>query len=204
MARKPRHDYDALKAAYALTPSSVSDTQFAKKHNIPLRTLQAKKRQDAKNGEPWERNLTDAVKSKTKLLQQRVAAGLDVNQPITDETVAIATAATTNFLVLEKHERMFSKSMDSIEKGLELLSLQQNQGILVVKKRGKITEGDKATEEIDVEADYVAKTLNQLTGALERVVKMQRHHIGIDNEDAGASYEDDLEALAAAMDADDS
>ena len=199
MARKTQHDYVALREAYRLTPVSLSDSEFAKKHGIPLRTFQDRKRKDDKAGEPWERDLSSAVKSQTRQMQQRVAAGLDKNQPITDEAVAIATAASTNFLVLERHEKMLGKTMNRIEEGLDLLKAQHKQGFVVIEKRTK--EGTDLIQ-ADVACDYVAKTVSGLTTALEKVVKMQRHHIGVDDEDSTASYEDDLEALANEMDAD--
>ena len=200
MARKTQHDYVALREAYRLTPVSLSDSEFAKRHNIPLRTFQDRKRKDDKAGEPWERDLSSAVKSQTRQMQQRVAAGLDKNQPITDEAVAIATAASTNFLVLERHEKMLGKTMNRIEEGLDLLKAQHDQGFMVIKERVK--GGGVDLIDADVPCDYVAKTVSNLTTALEKVVKMQRHHIGVDDEDSTASYEDDLEALANEMDAD--
>jgi hypothetical protein len=201
MARKAQHDYEALREAYRLTPVTLSDKEFATKMKIPLRTFQDKKRKDAKAGEPWERDLTGAVKTHTRQMQQRVAAGLDKNEPITDEAIAIATAATTNFLVLERHGELFETAIKRIGDGMELLKGHIDQGFIVVNRRGPSKDG-QTTEEVDVSAEYVGKTMNALASSLERVVKMQRHHIGVDDEDGGASYEDDLEALAASMDDD--
>lgn len=199
MGRKTQHDYVALREAYRLTPVSVSDSEFANKHKIPLRTFQDRKRKDSNAGDPWERSLTSAVKAQTKQMQQRVAAGLDHNQPITDEAVAIATAASTNYLVLQRHESMLDKTMNRIDEGLNLLGAQSKEGFIVIERRTK--EGT-SFEEADVSCEYVAKTVSNLTTALEKVIKMQRHHIGIDDEDSTASYEEDLEALADEMDAD--
>lgn len=195
------HDYAAIRSAYSLTPASLSITQFAAKMLVPMRTLQQRMKKDADKGFPWERDLSKAVRDKTKQMQQRVAAGLGKDQPITEEAVAIAAVAATNILVLEQHQEILTESRDLIRDTQRLLMKQVKAGTMIVEKR---TKGVTAAYEVDVEVDYVVKSINGITASLERVVKMERHHLGVDDDESGASYEDDLEALVAEMELGDS
>lgn len=196
--KRKQHDYAAIRAAYALTPASLSVTKFAAKMMVPLRTLQKRMKDDADKGEPWERDLSQAVRTKTKQMQQRVAAGLGKDQPITEEAVAIAAVAATNILVLEQHQLILTESRELIRDAQRLLRKQVNQGFLVIEERVK--GGGSARVKVDIEVDYVVKSVNGITASLDRVVKMERHHLGVDDAESGASYEDDLELLAAEMD----
>lgn len=190
-SKRPRHDYDEMREVFRMTPTTVSVPSFARKVKIPLRTLQNKMKKDADEGNPWERDLAGDVKRKTKQMQQRVSAGLAQDQPITEEAVAVAAAAATNMLVLESHQGLFTQLKELSQKGMAMLSKQIQAGTVVVEQRIK---GGTELVEVDVDATYIGKATTNFSTTVDKVVKLERHHLGLDDE-GGDSYESELEEL---------
>jgi hypothetical protein len=193
-----RHDWEAIVAAYRITPATTSLAGFSKRMRVPLRTLQSRMKKDADEGSPWQRDLGDEVKKKTKQMQQRVAAGIAADQPITDEAVAVAAAAATNMEVLESHNALFTMQKELALSGMQLLKSQMDNGHIVIEKRAK---GERSIELVDVDSTYVGKALTNYATTIDKVVKLERHHLGLDDE-SGDSYEEEMDELLAALEDD--
>ena len=192
------HHWPSIMEMYRIKPPTVTEAAFAKRAKVPLRTLQAKIKKAADEGNPWQTDLGKQVSSKTKEMQLRVAAGVAADQPITDEAVAVAAAAATNMLVLESHQELFSLQKELALDGMKLLKKQVDQGTIVIEKRIK---GEVMHELLDVDSTYVGKALTNYATTIDKVVKLERHHLGLDDE-GGDSYEDEMDSMLAAIEAD--
>ena len=195
MSKKPRHDWEKIRTLYQTSPSTLSNKDFAKKMGVSVRSPQTRMKQDRENGLPWERDLADEVKNKTKQMQQRIAAGLGADVPVTDEALAVATAAATNVMVLERHEKAFDEALKAITDGIQLTREQILNGFVVIKRRRK--DGNVEFDAEDVDGRFVGQAMKSLTGSLKDVVTMQRHHLGLDDNESDTSYLDDIDALEA-------
>ncbi|MCE3025738.1 hypothetical protein [Salinicola sp. DM10] len=178
-----RYDWETVEADYRTGRFSLQ--QLADKHG-PSKTQVARKARE----EGWEKDLTQAVQQRTREKLTRNESDL----PDTPECDIVERAATENASVVHGHREALAQWRGINERFIRRLTEQLDRGTREV----QLKTGDIA--EIDLDLDYVGKCIGHGTGALERVVKMERVSYGLDvdtGEGEGKSLQDLMGELAA-------
>lgn len=178
-----RYDWEAIEADYRTGRFSLQ--QLADKHG-PSKTQVARKARE----EGWEKDLTQAVQQRTREKLTRRESDL----PDTPECEIVERAASENADVVNGHRQALTHWRRINERFVDRLTEQLDRGVRTVQlKTGDVVE-------IDLDLEYIGKCINHGTGALERVVKMERTSYGLDvdsGEDEGKSLQDLMGELSA-------
>lgn len=165
----------------------LSVTMIAKKYMVDRSTV---KRRAAKYG--WQRDLSERVQARVKAqLSHKDVPSMSSQE--TEEDI-IATSAAVGVQVVLSHREDIAKYRDIVTTFGEKLSRHLTEGIKALNK-----DGDLVTE--DVSLDYVAKSLNAATAALEKLIKLERQAFNLDEgekqQDAQQQVQDLIDELIA-------
>ena len=185
-----RYDWEVIKADYRTGRYSLQ--QLADMHGPNKATISRKA-----EAQGWEKDLSEAVRQRTREKVSRAQldpAAREVLDKSEDELVE--EAASLNAAVVHGHRKRLETWREILDKYAGLLSEQLDRGSIQVQTRsGDVTE-------IDLPLDYIGKSLQPGTQALERVIKLERQAYGMDEEkpDEGMTFEQLMEAVAPSED----
>jgi hypothetical protein len=169
-----RYDWEAIEAEYRTGRFSLR--QLSDRHGPSEAAIRKRAKGDAKRP-PWKKDLTDAVRKRTREKITREALPPEARDALNDDDEAIVEhAATENSAVVHGHRKILGRWRFITEQYAELLETQLATGKIDV----QVKSGDVVP--IDVPLDYVGKAMANGTAAMEKVVKLERQSYGLDLE----------------------
>lgn len=178
MARN--YDWVAIEADYRT--GKHSNRELSRLHGPSEAAIRKKA-----NAEGWSKDLSTQVRAATraKSVQSTVKKrledqGTDTSQGISDKQI-IEAASELGAEVLTQHKQRIDRLQRAGDVFVERLEAQLTQQTLAVQTKS----GDIA--EIDLPLDYVSKCMLNGTGALERLIKLERQAHGLDEDDNSKS-----------------
>ncbi|WP_110647598.1 hypothetical protein [Salinicola peritrichatus] len=157
-----RYDWEAIEADYRTGRFSLQ--QLADKHG-PSKTQVARRARE----EGWEKDLTRSVQQRTREKLTRRESDL----PDTPECEIVERAATENAAVVYGHRATLAHWRGISERFAKRLTEQLDQGYRTAILNGNLVE-------LDLDLEYIGKCINHGTGAVERVIRMERTSYGLD------------------------
>lgn len=207
MGRKAKQvDWATVRREYELGRASVR--QIADRHGISDTTIRKKAKEKS-----WTRDLSADVSTRTRqnvarlgyrddqqggadpvdpeqaaaedAENHRVHDALMANQDATDDEI-VEHAAMQNAVIVNRQRNNIKEWQALVCRYRDLLKAQMKSG-----KRSVLVKGGRVT--VDIELDYIAKSVTAGTQAVERLVKLERQSYGIDadgGEDEGKSIDE--------------
>lgn len=161
-----RYDWEAIERDYRTGRFSLQ--QLASRHGPNKATISRRA-----NEEGWEKDLTDAVRQRTREKLSRPEA----EAPDTPEAEIIELAADENATIVRGHREMLARYRMIADKFALRLTEQVDTG----KRTIELSSGKVA--EVDVDLEYIGKCLGYGTQAVDRVVKLERQSYGMDDDE---------------------
>lgn len=180
------YDWEAIEAEYRA--GQISVRKIAAKHGCSESSIRSKAKSKG-----WQRDLADKVQAGikaaiTKKSAYKAKPDIPQSPPQTDEEI-IESAVQTGVAIIESHQGQIALYQQVVSKLGKLLKTQVASG----KQEVMTKSGDKVT--IDLDLEYVGKTLNAATNSLERLIKLERQAHNL-NEGTDSDYEKALKELA--------
>ena len=175
-----RYDWSAIEADYRT--GKYSNRELTRLHG----PTEAAIRKKAK-AEGWQKDLSHQVRKATRakaitssVAKRAEAKGEEPKKQLEDSEI-VEAAAEYSAEIIMAHQQRIERWHNIGENLATRLEEQLKAGsIEVVTKSGE-------TANVDLQLDYISKTLMQGTGALEKLVKLERQAHGLDEDDSGDS-----------------
>ena len=172
MARQ--HDWAAIEADYRT--GKYSNRELERIHKVSETAIRKK----AKAG-VWTKDLSKQVRQQTraKAIQTSVTKrlkdkGQDTSKPLQDSQI-VEAAAEMGAEIVTAHQLRIDRWQKVGDHFLTTMEDQMQAGKRVI-------EVASGAMEVDLDLEYIGKSLNQGTSALERLVRLERQAHGLDEE----------------------
>lgn len=168
--RSSRYDWEAVERDYRTGRYSLSE--LSAMHGPAKSSIDKRAKRDG-----WEKDLSGPVRQRTREKVIRSTLSDEALEALEgDDAGIVEEAASLNAAVVKGHRKQLSAWREILDKYTTRLTAQLEADKLEVIDKS----GDK--QEIDVPLDYIGKSLNAGTQALDRVVRMERDSYGLDDE----------------------
>lgn len=175
--RSSRYDWEAVERDYRTGRYSLSE--LSAMHGPAKSSIDKRARRDG-----WEKDLSGAVRQRTREKVVRSTLSDEALEALDgDDAGIVEEAATLNAAVAAGHRKQLTAWRAILDKYTDRLTEQLERGSMSV----QLKSGDVG--EVDVPLDYVGKSLNAGTQALDRVVRMERESYGLDADEGEQTAE---------------